>query len=148
MGVKVGLHDDCDDLTLRGHHVVQVTATYPDVDTLLADDVQPTTETTVNPTLTVKQRVRTGYDDDGTPMFDWTTVVEGPAIVWVMRQEFDADAGLTAVKGTATVLYEGPMVVTESAVVEISDDERYRVSQVAQVSGALHFVLERIDGGG
>ena len=47
MGVKVGLHDDCDDLTLRGHHVVQGTATYPDVDTLLADDVQPTTETTV-----------------------------------------------------------------------------------------------------
>lgn len=139
--VKAALRDD----TCQPDQA-SVTQASPDV--ALADDPPATTVTNVNPTVVVKQRVRTGYDDDGVPTFDWTEVVTGTAVAWEVRDEFDADAGMTQARGAVTVLYDGDAQVTESAVVETDDGtKRWRILQVAQVPGMLTLRVERISAG-
>ena len=99
----------------------------------------------VNPVLTVALRTRTGFDDDGVPQFAWNDLVTGIAILWQGREEFDAEAGLTLVKATATMLFGGTEQVTESCMVTRDDDgTRFRVLAVRQIPGSLGFDLERI----
>ena len=121
-------------------------------DVALADDMPSTVQvsTDVHPNVTVKQRNRTGFDDDGNPQFEWVDVVTGDAIVWEMRTDWDPDQGVTVIKGQCTILYDGDLTVTESAVVEennAADDRRYLVTQVGQVPGVLSLSLERVSGG-
>ena len=101
------------------------------------------------PVLTVRLRTRTGYDDDGVPEFDWTTRVETRAIFWQQREEFDAEAGFTLVKATATILYEGEQKVPETAGVwtdDTDDGTQWRVVASRMAPGRLEFDLERIEG--
>lgn len=98
----------------------------------------------VLPVLTVRLRERTGYDDDGNPKFSWTTVAEGPAIVFTRREEFDADAGFTQVFATGLVMYDGDLEIPETASVVDDDGTLWRVLAVRQQPGSLGFDLERI----
>lgn len=99
----------------------------------------------VNPVLTVRLRTRTGYSDDGNPMFEWRTVTVGTAIVWTQREEFDPAEGFTMVEATAMLAYGGNEVVTETASVTDDDGNVWRVVSVEQVPDRLGFTLQRID---
>lgn len=96
------------------------------------------------PTLTVRLRTRVGYDGDGTPLFDWTTIASGASIMWQERKEFDAEAGLTVVKAKTTMLYDGEVEIPETVSVS-SGDDTWRVTAVRQHSSTVEFDLERID---
>ena len=99
----------------------------------------------VHPVLTVRLRTRTGYSDDGNPLFEWRTVVTGIAIVWTERDEFDPAEGFTMVEATAVLAYDGNETVTETASVTDDDGNVWRVTSVQQVPGRLSFTLQRID---
>jgi hypothetical protein len=90
----------------------------------------------------VRQRTRTGFDEDGTPEFEWETVSDGPVTVEATRDEFDAEAGQTFVSGvmTATV----PVPVTETAMVVLSDGTRWRVFGVEQAGELTRLKVVRI----
>lgn len=106
-----------------------------------------TVTTVVNPTVTVKARVRTGYDEDGTPTFEWTTILQAEAIVWVARKEFDTAAGFTMVKASVVVPWDGTAEVSETALVTMDDGSRWRVTGgVEKWSDRLGMELERLDG--
>lgn len=139
--VRAWLRDDVE----TSDWALRATAADP-VETGVDEDVviPPVVETRVTHDLTVRLRTRNGYDDDGVPLFEWTVLLTGPAILWEEREEFDAHAGLTRVKAKATMLYEGETQVTESALVTRGDDTSYRVKGVRQVPGRLEFDLERI----
>lgn len=108
------------------------------------EDPAPTVVTEVNPRLTVRRRIRNGFDDDGVPLFGWADVVTAEALLFEERDEYDADAGLTQVKARAVLLYEGDVEVVESAVVVRDDGVRYRVLAVRQTPGRLEFDLARV----
>lgn len=112
----------------------------------LEDDVLGSSDVETLPTLTVRQRARTGFDDQGSPTFDWGTVVEGVATLWAERTETDDVAGMTRTLATATILYSGDTIVTESALVWSSFGGTWRVSSVARLPDRLEFALERWDG--
>lgn len=101
----------------------------------------------VNPVLKVRIRTKQGYEDDGSPRLEWVDLVEGQAISYTQRQEFDQAAGRTVVDARATMLYEGDVRVTETA--SVTDDSGYtwRVLSVAQLPGMLSLVLQRIEQG-
>lgn len=107
----------------------------------------PGAEVEVLPVLTVKVRTKTGVNDDGDPVFSWTTLVEGPATLWEQREEGDDIAGATRVKAKATMLYDGNQTITESAMVLADTGGRFRVTSVAQVPGHVSFDLERMSDG-
>lgn len=114
------------------------------VPVMTADDPAPLTRQSVNPTLTVSARTRTGYNDDGAPLFTWTEVLTGEAILFEQRTEYDPDAGLTRVVGTATLLYEGAEKVVETAMVTDPAGGRWRVTAVSQTPGHLMLTLARL----
>jgi len=120
------------------------TAQPVEVESVLDDDQQPTTQTCVLPTLTVLRRERTGYPDDGDPVFEWNELVEGPAVLWESRTEVDDVSGVTYVKAKATILYDGDTVVRETTLVKADTGGTFRVEGVAQVPGRLDFVLTRV----
>lgn len=115
------------------------------VGTRLTEDA-PTETFEVLPTLTVRQRERIGFDDDGDPVFVWSVLVEDTAVLWEEREEIDDISGATRIKAKATVLYDGGKEMTESAVVSSSSGGRFRVTSVAQVPDHLKMELERVDG--
>ena len=137
--VKAWLRDDAE------HDSWQSRATqYAPVATSTDEDPAPVVETKVNHRLTVRLRSRTGYDDDGVPLFDWTTLLESEAVLYEEREEFDPDAGMTLVLAKAVVLYAGPVQVPETASVTRDDGARYRVQAVRQVPGRLEFDMVRL----
>jgi hypothetical protein len=69
----------------------------------------------------LRQRTRTGFDDDGVPEFVWATVSDGP------------------VTGSATGL------VTETSMVYLSDGTRWRVWGVDQSGATVRLQVVRID---
>jgi hypothetical protein len=118
---------------------------YDPVPVATDDDPAPTTETDVRHALTVRLRTRTGYDDEGVPEFEWTVLIDAAeAALYEERDEFDADAGLTLVKATAVLLYDGPVQIPESASVTRDDGVKYRVLAVRQVPGRVEFDMQRI----
>ena len=96
------------------------------------------------PVLTVMARSRTGFDDDGSATFDWTTLLVGPAVVWTEREEFDADAGFTEEKASTTVVYHGEATVSETVAVFSDDGRRWRVTSVDQPHGLLTMEMVRV----
>jgi hypothetical protein len=106
----------------------------------------PVTKAEVNPSVTIKVRVRTGYDEDGTPTFEWTTLLTETAIVWVSREEFDGEAGFTLVRAMVTVPYESETQVPETAMLFLDDGTRWRiVGGVQQWTDRLVLEVERLD---
>ena len=145
--VKATLRDDVVDPLVDPVSSVKVALS--DDETCCADcTVVPTTTTTeVNPTVTIKVRVRTGYDEDGTPTFEWTTLLTETAVVWVMREEFDAEAGFTLVRAQMIVPYASETQVPETATVSLDDGTRWRiVGGVQQWPDRLGLEVERLDG--
>lgn len=62
--------------------------------------------TGTQPLLDVWSRFRTGYDDDGTPTFEWGLLVRGWAVSYTTREEFDSRAGFTMVQAQAMILLD------------------------------------------
>lgn len=103
-------------------------------------------EVQVHPTLTVERRIRTSYDDDGVPQFEWETVTTGVAIEFTERTEIDDVAGVTRIVAKAIMLYDGEVAVTETAVVTSSHGEVvYEVTKVLSQAGILEMVLSRYE---
>lgn len=90
-------------------------------------------------------RERTGYDEDGTPQYDWVPLTRAAALLFEEREEYDAEAGLTLVKALLKIRYTGPRVVTETAMAVRDDGVKYRVVRVDQFPDRLEFQMRRID---
>ena len=99
----------------------------------------------VNPELTILVRERTGYTDDGDPEFGWEPVVTGIAIQFTDPSEVDALARVTVAPGRATMLYDGDVPVTASAVAHSSFGPRYRVVSAVQVGDVLELELLTVE---
>jgi hypothetical protein len=91
----------------------------------------------------LRQRTRTGFDDDGVPEFVWATVSDGPVTLVEVRDEFDGEAGLTSVTGVVTGSATG--LVTETSMVYLSDGTRWRVWGVDQSGATVRLQVVRID---
>lgn len=113
----------------------------------LRDDPETLVDVEVLPTVTVRQRVPQGYDADGDPLFSWTTVVSDVAVLWEQRREMDDVAGVVDHLAVCQVLYDGNAAVSESAVVETSFENVWRVVSVRQLPDRLEFDLHRVDHG-
>lgn len=133
--VKVVLHDD--PMALRRRAGIS--------ESWLAGDCPVVDPVQVNPTLTVRRRWRTGYDEDGNPEFDWADVVTGVAILWEERTELDDVAGVTHIVARTVILYDGDEEVVETSIVESSHGGLFRVLSVAQTPDRIEMKLERLE---
>ena len=99
------------------------------------------------PTVTVRERVTTGLDDDGNPKWSWIdTVKDVEAIYWVDRTE-SSDRGEIAVeKADITFLYPKDFPpVRESASVLTSDGKRWSIEKVDRFPDRIQLTVQRID---
>ena len=103
----------------------------------------------VFPTITVRGRFSTGYDDDGNPMWSWADVVKDqPALVWEERQEGDERANTSTVTATFTFLYPySAPEIRESATVLTSDGRRWSVDKLVRAPDRYTATVTRIDDG-
>jgi hypothetical protein len=153
---RAGLRDDWNAPPTNYKDRVRLDSEDPDVVTAAYGDwpVPPLSGGTegpggsVNPTVTVRERVHAGYDDDGNSMWDWVPVVtDAEAIVWEQRTETSERANTAKVVGDFTILYPAAYAsVRESAVVEALG-KQWRVTSVERFPDRIQLVTERIDDG-
>lgn len=95
--------------------------------------------------VTVRRRLRTGYDEDGNPEFSWTDVVSGAVLGSESRRETDPVAGTSRWTATVTVLYDGPD--WQDATAEVIDGRglHWAVTAVLQLPGRLQLALARTE---
>jgi hypothetical protein len=101
----------------------------------------------VNPLVTVRARVSGGYDDDGNPIWAWTSVVtDVEAILWEDRTEISDKAGTVVTVGTFTVLYpeEFPDIAETAQV--LSDGKLWRIRKVDRATDRITLTVERVGG--
>lgn len=108
--------------------------------------VEDSVESSVFPTLTVKVREHNGFTEDGDKRYVWSDVVTDRAVAWATRTEVDGSSGVTVEHATATVLYSGTTVVTETAVVYVSG-QQYRVTSASTFPDRIEFGLVRAHDG-
>lgn len=106
-----------------------------------AEEIDAADPLSVFPTLSIFVRTRTGYDDDGDPEFSWSLAVVDTAIGFVAPSEIDSIAGISVVPGRATMLYDGDVPVTSTAVAHSSFGPRYRVTSAVQIGDVLELEL-------
>lgn len=71
------------------------------------------------PVLALMLRQRVSYNADGIPEFDWVSLSQGRAILYEVRDEWDAVAGATVVKANMVIPnIKGIDLVPETAVVK------------------------------
>jgi hypothetical protein len=104
---------------------------------------------TVNPLVTVRQRLQAGYDDDGNANWVWADVVrDQEAIMFTARDEVSNAAGIVTVKATVQFLYGGHMpTIRETASVKTSDGLVWSVAGSERFPDRYQLDLERIDDG-
>jgi hypothetical protein len=97
----------------------------------------------------IRKRTRTGYDDDGNAVFEWSALLDGIALKWEERTEYDADAGATYVAGTLLVSNENNVVIDESSTaVNLTNDDVWRIVEVIDHPDSTELRMERISHGG
>lgn len=128
-GVKVALDDSCG--PVRG--TPGVPTSVPDVE--------------VWPMLEIRLRTRTGFDDDGNPVFTWSAIATERSMLWEERTEVDPDAGVTEVKAKAVLSNDAALeVVPETAVVAApGSDETWRVTSSAVYPDRVEVQMVRIE---
>lgn len=114
------------------------------IDALVAE-TEPPPSPILYPILTVKKRTRVDIDDDGTPIFDWETILEAGAMMFEERTQLDDVAGITQIVAHATMLYEGEEFPTETAVVMSSLGAVYEILRIELGFGVLVMDLLRIE---
>lgn len=97
------------------------------------------------PLMTVMLRTRTGYTDDGNPVFTWSQLAQGAAIVWEQRTEWDAEAGFTQVKAKLVMTAGDLTKVPETAVVVDPQQVTWRITASDVRAGVVTLQLARID---
>ena len=132
MGSKILLSDDV------------VYRPSPRPTSLVAEDAVPECSDPAFPELTVWRRVRVGWTEEGAPQFSWEHVVTGTAIVYEERSEWDSEAGVTFVEGSAVVLYDGDDIPNEACVVDCNGF-RYRVFDMGRPPGRLEIRMRRTE---
>lgn len=130
---RVVLHDDFDGY---GDQVERI------VSNLDSDPV--IVETNVNPLVTVRIRLRTGWSADGDPEFSWSDVVTANAVLWDENTELDSVAGVTKIVSSLVVLYSGDEVVRENCVV-VTPFGLYECVSVDQFPDRLEMKLTRTE---
>lgn len=102
----------------------------------------------VNPTVTVRERISEGYDDDGNALWSWVAVVaDAEAISWEQREEKSDTAAMAVVVGKFTILYPADYPdVRETAVVE-SGGHSWSVTGVERLPDRILLSVRRIDDG-
>ena len=111
------------------------------------------------PILAVWLRRRTGYNDDGAPLYEWQWAVTSRAIMYEERQEFDRQAGHTLQKAKAVIVYlgSGTVVVPDQdeqvefglhetmTVQNLTTRDWYNVTSYAKIDDRLEIEMQRID---
>ena len=96
--------------------------------------------------FTVSRRIRTGFTEDGNPLFDWEPLAtDRRAILYEERREFDEVAGLTEVLARLVIGWDRPEPVGETITVVRDDGVRYRVTAVRKALDRLEVGMARIE---
>lgn len=109
----------------------------------------PVSATAFDPFVSVKERVRSGFDGDGNAEFVYETILSGRSPVWEIREEEDPVAGTTRVYAKVVVLGSPVREVKESSVVQVDRDGEFSVwsvTSVATLPTHVELAMERLDG--
>jgi len=94
--------------------------------------------------FTIRSRTRTGYDDDGNPVYAWDDLLDQIALKWETRTEIRD--GVTYRAGTLLIGNPDDVTVTEDAIaVDESSREAWRILSVADLPGTTRLTMERVD---
>ena len=119
------------------------------VDAELAEDPIPSISHTVNPLISVKDRVADGFDVDGNPTWTWVDrITNAFAVTWMVRTEVEPRGGMSLLKATVTFLY--PMSepdITPAAMAKTSDGHVWSVRSVERYTTQVVMAIERVDDG-
>jgi hypothetical protein len=117
----------------------------PTVDESVPGSVEP--GPTINPMVTVRDRVHDGYDDDGNPKWSWTDLISGrSAVYWKDRTEVSDAAGSAVVTAQLQILYPDDRPdIAETAQV-LADGVLWRVTKVTRLPGRVLLDVERTVG--
>lgn len=95
--------------------------------------------------LTIWRRVRTGYDDNGAPVFSWEALAPANAVDYQQRKEVDPVAGITLVVADATITYDGPDIPHETMAIRDQDGRLWRVRSASVGAGVMRVTMVRLD---
>lgn len=105
----------------------------------------PVTDVLAGAVVTVRRRLRTGFDDDGNPEFAWSTAVRGEVLGAETKRELDPVAGTAVWSAKVTVLYSGPDFQDATAEVVDATGLHWAVTRVQQLPDRLVLWLTRLD---
>lgn len=98
------------------------------------------------PSFVVRQRTRTGFTEEGAPVFAWSDVLTGETMLYTQRREVDAEAGVTTVIAKATVNNNaGLLTLHESASAVDSDGHAWRVTASEVFPTHVVLSLDRVE---
>lgn len=98
------------------------------------------------PVLTLSTRSRTGWTDDGDPLYVWEASLESPAIWRVQREETDDTTGRATITARATMLDPGTEVLPqldETATAADQTGQRWQITRLHRVGGCIELTLTR-----
>lgn len=137
MGARIVLHDD-------GSTVVPVVTTVDeDCCAAVAGPVEEPVDVPVGPEAVLRSRTRVGYDQDGVPLFEWTSLAEGPLLATEVREEFDPDHGMTVRVLTGSMQVPGTDPLPETMAL-LTASGQWRVTQTTRTPGMVRVRAERI----
>jgi hypothetical protein len=152
--VKAWLRDDVDlggSMARRTHQYRPVHALV-DGDCGYDEEVAPWAIGDLDPTLpgnepmfVLYRRVRTGYDDEGNPTFDWREFARARAIQYTEREEIDPVAGTTHVRAEIMLLFDGQTEPHETMIAVDENGDAWRVTSHKQVGQRLEIRADRLD---
>lgn len=111
-------------------------------------ELEPAPDPDYVPVVTVRRRLSTGYDADGSPIFEWQTVVTAPSIQFTTRREVSDATGATLEVGTLEVPCEPEVETPTETCTAWVDGHRWEVTSVQRRSWGLRLQVERLDDSG
>lgn len=136
--MKVSLRDDGCGCGVASHHAVGVALDDDCPSEVLPPGIWPGS-------LAIMARTRTGFDDDGNPLFDWQTLLDGPVISIDERTEWDPISGLTVVVTEATMSAGELEVVPETSMAVAPDGTKWRISGAVVSGGGVKLKMIRLE---
>jgi hypothetical protein len=120
-----------------------------DSDVSPCDPVGPSAPMEVWPMVEVMLRSRSGFNEDGAPTYVWESLLESRGMLYTLREELDAEAGITRVTGKAVVANEaGVATLPETAVLlEKAENTTWRITSTAVTPQLISLDVERLAAG-
>lgn len=110
-----------------------------------AEDPPAAVDLLTDAVLTVRRRLRTGWDDAGNGVYSWSDVVTGPVLGSESRTEADPVSGVARWTAQVTIGYSGPALENPTAEVIDQAGRRWQVTRLEQLPGRLRLRLSRVE---